>query len=130
MDTFYQKFNIFKSHLKRALLEVISSGVATTEEDINNFVHCTLLCAQNELMASEEKTDGKRFEDNECIAGALDFLIEYEFVRLQNDENTRKQYYVSTQLGNACLGKKNVPFFIISRSKAKHTHKTGKQEII
>ncbi|GBP01613.1 DNA polymerase theta, partial [Eumeta japonica] len=90
-----------KTHLKRALLEVISSGVATSKEDINNFVNCTLLCVQNQLMA--EENNQQEIAADEYIGGALNFLIEYEFVRLQNDENTQEQYYVATQLGNACL---------------------------
>lgn len=92
-----------QTHLKRALLEVISSGVATTKEDLDNFVKCTLLSAQKHLANNQKDATDDEMED-EYIGGALEFLVEYEFVRLQNDEETNEQHYVATRLGMACLG--------------------------
>lgn len=93
--------------MKRALLEVISSGVACTKEDIDNFVNCTLLSAQKQLESQNQKSTQDQDEtlDQGCIGSALDFLIEYEFIRLQNNEETQEQNYVATRLGQACLGK-------------------------
>uniref|UniRef100_A0A1I8MWU8 DNA polymerase theta n=1 Tax=Musca domestica TaxID=7370 RepID=A0A1I8MWU8_MUSDO len=96
------------THLKRALLEVISSGVATTKEDIYNFVKCTLLSTQKQL-ANEQSEDSKESLQDEFISGALDFLVEYEFVRLQNNEETNEQCYVATRLGMACLASSMPP---------------------
>ncbi|XP_061390041.1 DNA polymerase theta [Musca vetustissima] len=96
------------THLKRALLEVISSGVATTKEDLDNFVKCTLLSAQKQL-ANDQKEGTDRDLQDECISEALDFLIEYEFVRLQNNEETNEQCYVATRLGMACLASSMPP---------------------
>ncbi|KAL7729135.1 hypothetical protein ACLKA6_009605 [Drosophila palustris] len=97
------------THLKRALLEVISSGVASTREDIENFVNCTLLSAQNSLESSTAKGEEPEEEDTHYINDALDFLIEYEFIRLQTDEETDKENYVATRLGTACLASSMPP---------------------
>uniref|UniRef100_A0A1I8PUM1 DNA-directed DNA polymerase n=1 Tax=Stomoxys calcitrans TaxID=35570 RepID=A0A1I8PUM1_STOCA len=96
------------THLKRALLEVISSGVATTKADIDNFVKCTLLSAQKQMSNNQNESNQEDMED-EYIGGALDFLVEYEFVRLQNSEETNEQYYVATRLGMACLASSMPP---------------------
>ncbi|XP_073817747.1 DNA polymerase theta isoform X2 [Musca autumnalis] len=96
------------THLKRALLEVISSGVATTKEDIDNFVKCTLLSAQKQMANEQSEGTNENLQD-ECISGALDFLMEYEFVRLQNNEETNEQCYVATRLGMACLASSMPP---------------------
>ncbi|KAH8312810.1 hypothetical protein KR044_013001, partial [Drosophila immigrans] len=94
------------THLKRALLEVISSGVASTREDIDNFVNCTLLSAQNSLDGMEEQ---QQEDDGSPVNDALDFLIDYEFIRLQTDEEADKQHYVATRLGTACLASSMPP---------------------
>ncbi|EDW83667.2 uncharacterized protein Dwil_GK13557 [Drosophila willistoni] len=102
------------THLKRALLEVISSGVASTKENINDFVNCTLLSAQKKLATpptttekDEEEGDGEKWTD--YISDALDFLMEYEFVRLQTDEEAETSNYVATRLGAACLASSMPP---------------------
>ncbi|KAM7364011.1 DNA polymerase theta isoform 2-T3 [Cochliomyia hominivorax] len=97
------------THLKRALLEVISSGVATSKEDIDNFVNCTLLSAQKQLINQEEEESHNKSSDGENIGSALDFLIEYEFIRLQKNDETQVQYYVATRLGQACLASSMPP---------------------
>ncbi|KAI8130699.1 DNA polymerase theta [Lucilia cuprina] len=97
------------THLKRALLEVISSGVATSKEDIDNFVNCTLLSAQKQLENQEKEQSQDECTDSEYIGGALDFLIEYEFIRLQKNEETQEEHYVATRLGQACLASSMPP---------------------
>ncbi|XP_053947271.1 DNA polymerase theta isoform X1 [Anastrepha ludens] len=89
------------THLKRALLEVISSGVATSKEDIDNFIKCTLLWAEKQL--SEQGKDKSESDDGLFITDAIDFLIEYEFVRLQVDSETNRENFLATRLGQACL---------------------------
>ncbi|XP_036672671.3 DNA polymerase theta [Drosophila suzukii] len=95
------------THLKRALLEVISSGVASTKQDIDCFVNCTLLSAQKAMQAKDQPQE----EDSESqyINDALDFLVEYEFVRLQSDEEEETISYVATRLGAACLASSMPP---------------------
>ncbi|XP_022909191.2 DNA polymerase theta [Onthophagus taurus] len=70
--------------LKRAILEVIASGVANTFEDVNLFTSCTLL---NDLNLIDE---------------AIEFLKRNEFIRLQTVEENKLKY-VATHLGKACL---------------------------
>lgn len=95
------------THLKRALLEVISSGVANTKEDIDFFVNCTLLSAQKAFHAKEKPPDEE--SDANYINDALDFLVEYEFVRLQRNEERETAVYVATRLGAACLASSMPP---------------------
>lgn len=76
--------------LKRAILEVIASGVATSPEDIDLFTKCTLLAVEN-----------KKCGDNllDPINDAVLFLKENEFIRLQKIEDGTEKY-ISTSLGN------------------------------
>ncbi|KAH8258272.1 hypothetical protein KR038_009069 [Drosophila bunnanda] len=99
------------THLKRALLEVISSGVASTRQDIDSFVNCTLLSAQKALGAPSPDAEPPPEEDSEgnYISDALDFLVEYEFIRLQTDDETESSTYVATRLGAACLASSMPP---------------------
>ncbi|KAH8236416.1 hypothetical protein KR026_001239 [Drosophila bipectinata] len=96
------------THLKRALLEVISSGVATTRQDLDIFVNCTLLSAQKAIKSAENpKADEE--QDSNYINDALEFLMEYEFIRLQTDEEAETSAYVATRLGAACLASSMPP---------------------
>ncbi|KAH8283889.1 hypothetical protein KR054_004622 [Drosophila jambulina] len=99
------------THLKRALLEVISSGVASTRQEIDSFVNCTLLSAQKALGASSPDKEPSPEEDSQgnYISDALDFLVEYEFIRLQTDEEAGTSTYVATRLGAACLASSMPP---------------------
>ncbi|XP_055853276.1 DNA polymerase theta [Episyrphus balteatus] len=96
------------THLKRALLEVISSGVATQKSDIENFVSCTLLNTQKEI--SEKNAENDDVNTNRSfIFDSIDFLIEFEFIRLQHDEEKNVDSYVATRLGMACLASSMPP---------------------
>lgn len=112
--------------MKRAILEIIASGVASTKNDIKLFINSLLLCVEKgtNLFKYFEKDDyEKSFVNNisnkgakktsiieECsqnedpIANCIAFLIEYEFIRLQLNEETNEMNYIPTRLGNACLG--------------------------
>lgn len=104
-------------NLKRALLEIIASGVAVTKNDLKLFINCTLLCAEkgftstyfdqeNEKSCKRRKkqsTDSEDEQPMDPIAKCIEFLVEYEFIRLQLDEITSEMNYVPTRLGNACL---------------------------
>lgn len=110
------------AHLKRALLEIIASGVANTAHDLETFVSSTLFCQQNEInfsyfeTISEKSTatvEGKSRKEpeettaenneNDPIKGSMDFLLEYEFIRLHVDDETKELQVVPTRLGLACL---------------------------
>jgi replicative superfamily II helicase len=71
--------------LKRAILEIVASGVASSPRDVELFTKCTLL-AQSDNFDSP-------------IKEALEFLVTNEFLRLQDGTGQ----YVATSLGRACL---------------------------
>ncbi|KAL4233021.1 hypothetical protein ACF0H5_007707 [Mactra antiquata] len=85
------------SSLKRAILEVVVSGVATTPDEVSTYASCTLLAAS--LTKDQTQTSNLI---QECVT----FLEEYEFVCKQNitqSDGARKERYVPTQLGSAVL---------------------------
>lgn len=73
--------------LKRAVLEVIASGVASTPDDIKLFTSCTLLAVTG---LSNPVTE------------TVEFLQINEFIRLQTAEDGSSRY-IATGLGKACL---------------------------
>lgn len=80
--------------LKRALLEIVASEVASTPADISLFAKSTLLAADGDL--------------SNPVNDTINFLIENEFVRLQKlDDGTFK--YFATPLGKACLSASMTP---------------------
>ncbi|XP_055906695.1 DNA polymerase theta [Eupeodes corollae] len=97
------------THLKRALLEVISSGVATQKSDIENFVSCTLLNTQKEITEKNAENEDTNDKNRSFIFDSIDFLIEFEFIRLQHDEEKNVDNYVATRLGMACLASSMPP---------------------
>lgn len=121
-------------HLKRAILEIIAAGVCTTVRGLEQFVNATLLAseqeqpfryeAKNELANKSVKNQSlsnlenlasksndqpseqtANDSDRNPIAACMQFLIAYEFVRLQLNDETNEMNYVPTRLGRACLGK-------------------------
>ncbi|XP_055628365.1 DNA polymerase theta [Toxorhynchites rutilus septentrionalis] len=107
------------SHLKRAILEIIASGVARTTVDLETFVNCTLYSCEKKcpfrfnLESLEDMTAVKRTSSGSKpteesdkpnpIASCVRFLLDYEFIRLQRSEETDGTFLISTSLGNACL---------------------------
>lgn len=75
--------------LKRAVLEVIASGVASTPDDIKLFTSCTLLAIDHNALSNP-------------IMETVEFLQRNEFIRLQTVEDGSSRY-VATGLGKACL---------------------------
>lgn len=69
--------------LKRAILEIVASGVASTPCDIQLFAQCTLLAVGN--------------TNTSIIDETLEFLVENEFLRLVDMK------YTPSGLGKACL---------------------------
>ncbi|XP_030850352.1 DNA polymerase theta [Strongylocentrotus purpuratus] len=89
--------------LKRAILEIIASGVASSPTEVQAYASSTLLAAS----LSEVKTDdqGSGVNTGSAVLSCVKFLEENEFIRLQNveceGETTEK--YCPTQLGKATL---------------------------
>ncbi|XP_068085196.1 DNA polymerase theta [Anabrus simplex] len=77
------------SSLKRAILEVVASGVAETPEQVQCYTNCTLLATTQSQLDNPVET---------CIT----FLVENEFMRLQTSDNGTTKY-VPSPLGRACL---------------------------
>lgn len=112
-------------HLKRAILEVIAtSNMANTREDLEIYVNHTLYCQRNEISfeylkktSSEEfkavvkmnsqKKVNDLFSNKETeldpIKNSINFLLEYEFIRLHQSNDGDDIKFVPTRLGLACL---------------------------
>lgn len=78
--------------LNRAVLEVIASGVVSSQEDLTLFGRCTLL----------SHTQADENELSNPILEVVNFLQNNEFIRLQSLEDISCRY-VPTSLGKACL---------------------------
>ncbi|ELT96621.1 hypothetical protein CAPTEDRAFT_226809 [Capitella teleta] len=83
--------------MKRAILEVVVSGVAATSESVRRYAQCTLLAA-----SMEEGDEDDSIE--ECIA----FLLQSEFISTQGD-STDGLLYHATPLGSAVLSSSLAP---------------------
>lgn len=114
------------AHLKRALLEIIASGVANTKCDLESFVNATLYCQQNKIsfnyfqqdadndrlktkMDNKQKDQVQVATETDPIKNSMDFLLEYEFIRIHVDEETQDVQFVPTRLGLACLSSSMPP---------------------
>lgn len=76
--------------LRRALLEVVASGVANKPEELCLYTQCTL---RHQLCSG----DGAK----EDLDGALQFLVDHQLVHLQGEDGDRR--YCPSQLGRAVL---------------------------
>lgn len=91
------------SSLKRAILEVIASGVASTLEDLVCYTRCTLLHAliQEERCNSSSKSRDEKDHKEGPMHDCIQFLIDNEFIHHQGDGDVG--HYAPTQLGRAVL---------------------------
>ncbi|RVE44014.1 hypothetical protein evm_011312 [Chilo suppressalis] len=81
----------------RAVLEMIASQIVCSQSELELYSQCTLLYAENETLKT----------DNSLLKKTLKELINYELVRMQNeDENIQ---YIATPLGKACLSSSMAP---------------------
>lgn len=117
--------------MKRALLEIIASGVATTRSELETFVKCTLFHSEKQFeikyfdqILEEHKTNSTRAKkktksmedsylnhanDSDFVGNCMRFLECYEFIRLQFDDEINELKFVSTRLGYACLASSMPP---------------------
>ncbi|PIK47986.1 hypothetical protein BSL78_15134 [Apostichopus japonicus] len=86
--------------MKRAILEVIASGVAKSPTDVQRYSSSTLLAAS---LSSEDgdNPDGKATSSS-SIDACISFLREQEFIRLEKGEDGGETF-LPTQLGSATL---------------------------
>lgn len=122
-------------NLKRAILEIIASGMAKTVTDLEQFTNCTLLASEhgicfkydtniNSFSANTRQNKSQSVQnaknssihdttngDNEFdpISSCMQFLIKYEFIRMQLNEDTNEMNFMATRLGTACLASSMPP---------------------
>ncbi|KAL8575274.1 hypothetical protein ACOMHN_001819 [Nucella lapillus] len=93
--------------MKRAILEVVVSGVASTPADVARYVACTLLSASLPL-----RDDDNNNSTAQLITACLAFLEDNEFVTLhaaKDSEGGEVTQYQPTQLGSAVLASSMSP---------------------
>jgi DNA polymerase theta len=71
--------------IKRALLEIIASGVATTPADVQRYASCTF------YVSSKEQEDGE--STNNIIATTVGYLEKNEFITLKKKEDASTKVY-------------------------------------
>ena len=91
--------------LKRALLEVISSGTATTPPEIEAYTSCTLLYAE---MTSDQSTEVTPVKLHDMVQETLDYLVQNEFILKRTSQSSPDKpqegvMYYATQLGVATV---------------------------
>nr|XP_054753461.1 DNA polymerase theta-like [Lytechinus pictus] len=89
--------------LKRAILEIIASGVASSPTEVQAYASSTLLAAS--LSEIRSKGQGSEVNTESAVLSCVRFLEENEFIRLQNveSEDGMVEKYCPTQLGKATL---------------------------
>lgn len=75
--------------IKRALLEVIASGVVTRPQDVERYAACTFFAS---VPAQQDAND-----TDAVIKKTVKFLVENEFVRLQRREDENKENNEETE---------------------------------
>lgn len=75
--------------IKRALLEVIASGVVTRPQDVERYAACTFFTS---VPAQQDAND-----TDAVIKKTVKFLVENEFVRLQRREDENKENNEETE---------------------------------
>ncbi|ESO92507.1 hypothetical protein LOTGIDRAFT_120568 [Lottia gigantea] len=88
------KDNELSTSFKRAVLEVVASGVAQSPNDVGEYVACTMLSASLENGPSETTST--------LIDSCLDFLQDNEFVTLKKNTEGEDRF-IPSQLGIAVL---------------------------
>ncbi len=98
--------------MKRALLEVMSSGVATTKQEIQLYASCSLHFAELEKSAIESSPNNDAMKSmTTSLDTTLTFLLQNDFVSSrtkpidinQEDDTPAQEYYYPTQLGLATV---------------------------
>lgn len=113
------------------MLEIIAANVANTKDELKLFINQTLYCQEHnldfnffqnalndDLMAfvdgkSQKKNindlNKKEDKENDPIKNSMNFLLEYDFIRLHSDDEIEEIKFVPTRLGVACLSSSMPP---------------------
>ena len=106
--------------MKRAILEVVSSGTATKVSEIETYVSCTLLFAEMNEKISKSKTPTKTEDATKTlIRSTIDFLLKNDFIATRHNQalpdkkqqandppapgSCMSEQYFATQLGMATV---------------------------
>ncbi|XP_058066112.1 DNA polymerase theta [Anopheles bellator] len=101
-------------HLKRAVLEIVASGNAPSTQLLEEFVNTTLYSCERSyrfvvtdqllvpLVTTNKPTGDEVPDRSDPIASCVGFLLEYEFIRLQETPEACT-VLTATRLGHACL---------------------------
>ncbi|XP_023930117.1 DNA polymerase theta [Lingula anatina] len=96
-----RKGESLKSSMKRAVLEVVVSGVASTPEEVARYSECTMLAASM-TADSENPTEPSECPTQACIK----WLMDNEFIQLRKTSTEGRsdvEKFYPTQLGSAVL---------------------------
>lgn len=77
--------------MKRALLEVIASGVATRPSDVERYAACTFFAS----VSSQQEANNT----DTIIKNTVKFLVENEFVRLQRCDDKKTNENKENDIG-------------------------------
>ncbi|XP_072210786.1 DNA polymerase theta [Excalfactoria chinensis] len=91
------------SSMKRAILEIIVSGVASTPDDVQTYASCTLLASSlKDNMRENEKEQDK--VQTGPIEACIAWLLENEFIQaLECADDKKAKIFHPTHLGSATL---------------------------
>lgn len=93
--------------------------MATTKADLEAFCDCTLFSSEKqikfkcEMLGNEFQSsvgtgscpqEQNQDDGSDPIGTCMRFLLQNEFIRLQMNDNTNEFNFMSTKLGQACLG--------------------------
>ncbi|KAM6290845.1 DNA polymerase theta isoform 1-T2 [Porphyrio hochstetteri] len=91
------------SSMKRAILEIIVGGVASTPDDVQTYAACTLLASS----LKESKWENEKAQDKVQtgpIEACVAWLLENEFIQvLDSGKDVKAKVYHPTHLGSATL---------------------------
>nr|XP_048278394.1 DNA polymerase theta isoform X1 [Myodes glareolus] len=98
-----QRHGDITASMKRAILEIIVGGVASTSQDLQTYASCTFLAA-----GIKEGSQGKQRNQDDVQLGAIDacvtWLLENEFIQVaEPSDGLGGKVYHPTHLGSATL---------------------------
>ncbi|XP_057620428.1 DNA polymerase theta isoform X2 [Chionomys nivalis] len=98
-----QRHGDITASMKRAILEIIVGGVASTSQDMQTYASCTFLAA-----GIKEGSQGKQRNQDDVQLGAIDacvtWLLENEFIQVaEPSDGSGGKVYHPTHLGSATL---------------------------
>lgn len=91
------------SSMKRAILEIIVSGVANTPDDVQTYASCTLLASSLKDNKRENEKEQDKVQTGP-IEACIAWLLENEFIQvLERADDKKAKIFHPTHLGSATL---------------------------